>query len=620
MKRLLAHLLATIPLTFVCLPAAPARAEDPQALLARAKEAAGGGAWDRVQTLHLKVRLTASGLSGTVESWEDVLTGRFLDTFALGPVTGAEGFDGTVDWEIDPSGTVTANDSGDGQEGSADEAYRRSLAFWYAGRHKAAITDAGTETEGGHSFRVLRIVPEGGRPFDLWLDAVTLLADRTVERRSNEVRTTRFSDYRTVEGLKLPFSSVTTNGEPKYDQIQITESVEVNPVSPESLTARFARPVRRADDFAIAGGKTSSVLPFRLINNHLYIQASVEGRPVQFLLDSGGLNALTPAAVARLGLKAEGSLQLHGVGGSEDVSLTHVKEVRTGDVSLREQTFFVLPLKGVAEAEGMEVDGMLGFELFKRLVVRVDYAAQTLTFTRPEAFKDPAGGTVVPFTFDDRTPQVEGKLDGVPGKFGIDTGSRTFLTISRPFAEEHGLRAHYGAKLEAMSGWGVGGGVRSVLARAGVLELGALKVTAPVVDIVVSEKGSFNNLYQAGNVGGGLLKRFTVTFDYPRQRLIFEPTANSGLADVWDRSGLWINHGPGSNAFAVMDVVAGGPGAEAGLHAGDVILSFDGKSGQDLDLADVRRLLLGAPGTRIRLRVRGQEGERDATLILRDLV
>jgi len=171
-----------------------------------------------------------------------------------------------------------------------------------------------------------------------------------------------------------------------------------------------------------------------------------------------------------------------------------------------------------------------------------------------------------------------------------------------------------------MSGWGVGGGVRSVLARAGVLELGVLNVTAPVLDIVVSEKGSFNNLYQAGNVGGGLLKRFTVTFDYPQQRLIFEPTPNSGVADVWDRSGLWLNHGPGSNGFAVMDVVSGGPGAEAGLRAGDVILSFDGKTGQDLTLADARRLLLGAPGTRIKIRVRGPEGERDATLTLRDLV
>lgn len=45
-----------------------------------------------------------------------------------------------------------------------------------------------------------------------------------------------------------------------------------------------------------------------------------------------------------------------------------------------------------------------------------------------------------------------------------------------------------------------------------------------------------------------------------------------------------------------------------------MILSFDGKPGEDLNLADIRRLLLGSPGTRIKMRVRGQEGERDTTL------
>src|SRR5262249_8578605 len=160
----------------------------------------------------------------------------------------------------------------------------------------------------------------------------------------------------------------------------------------------------------------------------------------------------------------------------------------------------------------------------------------------------------------------------------------TFLTLNRPFAEEHGLRAKYGARVEAMSGWGVGGGVRSVLARAGVLQIGGLQVTAPVVDIVVSEKGSFNNLYQARNIGGGLLKRFTVTFGYGRKRLIFEPAAASGPPDPRDRSGLWINRGTGATGFEVKDVVAGGPGAEAGLKVGDVILSFDGKTGRDLTL------------------------------------
>lgn len=93
--------------------ALPAQAEDITAILTRAKEAAGGEAWDAVLALHTRVRISTSGLSGPGESWEDVRTGRFLDTYTLGPYKGAEGFDGKIAWEQDPSGQTHVDDSGD---------------------------------------------------------------------------------------------------------------------------------------------------------------------------------------------------------------------------------------------------------------------------------------------------------------------------------------------------------------------------------------------------------------------------------------------------------------------------------------------------------------------------
>jgi hypothetical protein len=592
-------------------PSAPAQTTDAQAILARAKQAAGGTAWDAVKTLRVKAKAAAGGLSGTAESIEDVLTGRFADSYVLGPVSGTDGYDGTQSWSIDASGAVTLSDSGDAREGNADEAYRRSQSWWYPGRRPGTITSAGDRSEKGRTYHVLTITPQGGRPFELWIDAATFLFDRTVEKTSNETRTTFFSDYRDVKGLKIAFASRQTNGETKYDQTATLESVEVNP---EIDAARFAPPQSRVDDFEIAGGKTSTVLPFRLHNNHLLVEVAIDGKPLRMLFDSGGANVLTPDAVRRLGLKSEGTLQGRGVGGSEDLGLTRVKEVRTGDVVLRDQLFFVLPMAGLADVEGLDLDGLIGFEVFKRFVVRVDYAGGTLTFTRPEGYQAPAGGTVVPFTFDEHTPQVEGKIDGIPGRFTIDTGSRASLSIHRPFAEKNSLSAKYGAKVEALAGWGVGGGVRSLFTRAGVLEIGGVQVKAPITDLVLNEKGALTDPYLAGNIGGGVLKRFTVTFDYSRQRLIFEPNANTDAPDVWDRAGMWINRA--GDGFEVKDVVAGGPAAAAGLKAGDIILSFDGKTGKDLGLAEARQLLKGAPGTRVKVQLRG----REAVLTLRELL
>jgi len=611
MKRIV--LLTALPLLLVL----PARAQDPAAILARAKEAAGGKAWDAVRTLHTRARFAAGGLSGTAESWEDARTGRALDTVSLGSVTEAEGFDGKAAWTQDPSGQTHVDDSGDAREGAANGAYLRSLAYWYPERWKAEIAYAGRKEEAGRAFHVLRIHPEGGRPFEMWIDAATFLIDRTIERAARDTRTVFFSDYRPVDGLEIAFSSRSTNGETKYDQTVTVESVEVNPALDE---AKFRMPEGRTHDFAIAGGGTSATIPFRLLNNHIYVQAEIDGKPLQVLFDTGGTNILTPATARRLGLKTEGALQGRGAGEkSEDLGITKVGELRLGNLTLRDQVFYTLPLAGLAEAEGMDVDGVVGFEVLKRFVARVEYAAGRLTFTLPEAFREPAGGTVVPFTFDEQTPQVDGEVDGVRGKLTIDTGSRASLTLNRPFAEEHGLAAKYAPKLEALSGWGVGGGVRSQLTRAKLLKLGTVEVPLPVTDMALSQKGAFANRYLAGNVGGGVLRRFDVTFDYGKQRLILQPNASFAKPDSYDRAGMWLNRE--GEGFVVKDVVAGGPAAEAGLKVGDTILAVDGQKAADLLLPEVRARLKESPaGTKVRLSV-GSGGEtREVTVVLRDLV
>jgi len=607
-------------LTAIFLLAAPlprAHAQDPAEILARAKDAAGGKAWDAVRALHTHARISASGLSGTVDVWDDVRTGRHFDTFTLGPYKGAQGYDGKAAWEMDPSGQTRVDDSGDAREGTVNEAYRRAFAFWYPERHKAQISYTGKKQDAGRDFDVLRIHPEAGRPFEMWIDAGSHLIDRVVEHGANEVRTTFTTDYRTVEGLKLPFATKGTNGDAKFDQTAAVETIEVNPELDE---AKFRMPEGKTDDFAIAGGKTSAVLPFRLLNNHLYVQARIDGKPLQVLFDTGGANVLTPDAAKRLGVESEGAIEVRGGGEkSESSGLAKVKELALGDVTLRDQLFLVVPLTGLAEVEGVDVDGIVGYEVLKRFIARVAYAQGQITFFLPEAFQEPKGGTVVPFTFDGETPQVEGEIDGVRGRFTIDTGSRASLTLNRPFAEEHGLAAKYAASVEALTGWGVGGGVRSRLARAKVLKLGSVEVPMPVTDMSLNAKGAFANRYLAGNVGGGVLRRFDMTFDYGKQRLIFQPNENAAKPDNYDRSGMWLNREGGG--FQVKDIVAGGPAAEAGLKAGDTITAIDGQSVGELLLPELRtRLKDSSAGTKVRLTVKSGGEAREVTLVLRDLV
>jgi hypothetical protein len=395
------------------------------------------------------------------------------------------------------------------------------------------------------------------------------------------------------------------------------ESIELNQPLGD---ARFVPPAAPAADFAITGG-TSTVVPFELVNNQLHVQVTLNGQgPFRMVCDTGGVNLVSPEVAQRLGLEPEGTIQARGAGeASQDVSLVKVKSLQLGAATLENQLFVVFPLGGFTKISGAPFDGLVGYEVFKRFVVTLDYDRRQLELTQPSAFAYDGPGPVVPFEFKGRVPQVDGEIDGLEGKSTSDTGSRVSLDLLGPFVEKNGLRAKYAPTVEGVTGWGVGGPVRAQVTRATLLELGSVSIPAPVTMLSRQKAGVFADAYVAGNVGAGVLKRFRVIFDYQRQRLIFEPGAEVARRDVFDRAGLWLNLDEG--AFEVADVIPGGPAADAGLASGDRILAVDGKPASSLSLPDLRlRFRSDPPGTGIHLRVRSGKAERDVELTLRDLV
>jgi C-terminal processing protease CtpA/Prc len=124
----------------------------------------------------------------------------------------------------------------------------------------------------------------------------------------------------------------------------------------------------------------------------------------------------------------------------------------------------------------------------------------------------------------------------------------------------------------------------------------------------------------AGNIGGGLLKRFDVTFDYGKQVMYLKPNDNAKTRDAYDRAGMWLLTDP--EGLRVKDVTAGGPAVKAGLKVEDLILSVDGKKATEISLPDIRiRLANDQVGTKVELTVKGKDGkERAVGVVLRELV
>jgi hypothetical protein len=78
-------------------------------------------------------------------------------------------------------------------------------------------------------------------------------------------------------------------------------------------------------------------------------------------------------------------------------------------------------------------------------------------------------------------PLVDAALDGVPGKFGVDTGARLSLLLNGPFVNQNNLRAKYHPEVSGITGSGLGGPIHSQLARGQVFTLGNMEVHDPLV-------------------------------------------------------------------------------------------------------------------------------------------
>ena len=585
-------------------------------ILARSKVAAGGATWDSARFVRTKTFIETSGLKGPGDSLEDARTGAFVDTYKLGAFSGASGFDGKTAWEQDASGQVIIQGSDNQRQGAINEAYRRAHSYWYADRAKAAITFAGDTSEGGRKFVVLKIAPEGGRPFDMWIDAKTFLIDRIAERDARELRTTFMSDYRNVAGRMVAFATRQTNGEAKYDTIVKVESVVFEDTVAQ---AAFAPPPPPKRDFGLAGGK-SATFPFRLVNNHIYMTVRLNGHPYEFLFDTGGLNVITPTVARELGLSFEGNIQANGSGeGSQEAAFTKVNRLEVGGAYLENQTFVVIGLESFTDVEGVPITGIVGYEIFKRFVVVTDYENSRITLIEPEGFAYKGRGLRVEMGFNDRTPEVEGEIDGLKGKFTLDTGARNTLTLSTPFVEKNDLVTRYQAKVQGVNGWGVGGPARGWIVRAKRFAMGGATVVDPVVELSQNKAGSMADAYVAGNVGAGILKKFNIVWDYGRHQIFFDPNKLQAQRDVHDRAGFWVNLA--GDVFTVVDVTPGSPADMAGLKAGDRVSGVNGKRAvSQVSLPDFRLLKLAPAGTNLILDViRGGQSLK-VDILLKDMV
>lgn len=332
-----------------------------------------------------------------------------------------------------------------------------------------------------------------------------------------------------------------------------------------------------------ASAQDSVTVPFQFTGNHIFVSIQINGKgPFTALFDTGGLFLMTPALAKELGLAPHGALTAGGFGNSSvKAQLAEVDFVQIGGLTLPHQTFTVL------DVGDLPIRAIIGDEVLRRFVVRVDYDARLLILTRLDRFVYKGSGVVLPLHFHGRIPAVDGAVDGVPGVFTLDTGSGGGLNLFTPFVAAHDLRHKYAAGFATTTGMGVGGIMQGQTVHIGRLALGAAEVRD--VDTLLSSQtaGAASDQEVAGNVGEGILRQFNLTFDYTHGEVILEKNKDYGRAED-GHAGLGLE--AQGRVWRITEVTPGGAAAQAGIGEGDRVLQIEGKDAGQLSplaLSDV---------------------------------
>ena len=267
--------------------------------------------------------------------------------------------------------------------------------------------------------------------------------------------------------------------------------------------------------------------PFDRIHHLVTVPVLVGGRKTsRFVLDTGiGLTLLSESLCAAIGCETNGSTFTgRRMSGQEvTVPLADAPSLSIGGVTRRDHVVGIIELNGFPPELGA-VDGFLSLAFFEATPFTVDYTrGEVVVESAASADERARDGTAVAVRVARDGPAVDAfvQLD-LPGgttiEVEIDMGSDSLILDERLAAGVGvDLRRDDVRRVESSDETGQPY-TRSFTRLDGAINAtGAPSVAQPDPDVM------FQRIIYDGLVGDAFLRRFTVTYDVPRERMIFGP-------------------------------------------------------------------------------------------------
>lgn len=308
--------------------------------------------------------------------------------------------------------------------------------------------------------------------------------------------------------------------------------------------------------------------------------------PFNFILDTGvGLMIITdPKLVDSINVQHKRTIKLTGLGEGDAYEAFVTPPLNVDIPGLKSDNVSAAILKtdyfNLSGYVGMHVHGLLGYEFFNNLAVKINFSDSTMSVSRPGDLKPFKKSQKLTIAIEDKKPYMETMVTFPDGnkalnKFIIDLGA------GHPLSLENMLQKHALPKksIRANLGVALNGPITGFISRINEIEIGRYKLKNVITSF--PDKDYLKRTYTVqrdGNIGIGILKRFNVIFDYTNNALYVKSNDGYRAPFEHDMSGMeYYSAGENLSHLIISRVEPGSPADEIGLIKDDEITSINFK-------------------------------------------
>ena len=474
-----------------------------------------------VKTIETIGKLELGGLTGTIETIYST-PGKIYTTIDLGMIKMTQAYDGKSAWVKDQNDQLLEL-TGLEKRNLVSNVYIVGLCYFTSEGVPGKVEFVKDTMVDSQSYHVFSAVPTDGDSLWLFFNKDNRRLEILKERMDEIVAYSYYSDFREMEGIMMPFVTITKASIPQFNTSQVNAEVRFNIAVDDSI---FGIGTNDSSDYHFPADADSILVPFYFYGGHMIIDAEVNGKSkVSFILDSGaGSNVIDKTYAAELELKNTGEISAKGIAGYGTATFAEIDSLVVGSIRLLDQVVGIIDLAGIGLRYEGKLGGILGYDLLSKFPMRVDYAAGRLIFHNPDKFIPPDPGSGIDFELLMKVPLVRAIYDSIPGRFLVDFGNPLGLILHKSFVDKHKLVVTFTDIKEIRGGIGGVGGLSDAYAATGsVFRIGSLELKRLPLMVVGGEGGLVKSSEADGNIGNLLLKDFSIVMDYGKKKIYIAP-------------------------------------------------------------------------------------------------